>query len=169
MARPSSRPGAQEVGRSRKAEQPEDATRDNDDDHATETSTCFDDERQDHPAACARTCKTVDALLHTDAFVMDGEWFYDAVAVEGEDAFAAMDERAAYWGLQVDSETRMVYYFNHSRPAEMQWLPPADLTVHPDTHEVLLWDASAQWFYYYNPQVSKHVASYGWRWCYLQL
>ncbi|KAK1934474.1 hypothetical protein P3T76_011083 [Phytophthora citrophthora] len=120
-------------------------------------------------------------LLNTNAFVLDGEWFYDAVAVEGEDAFTSIDNNStfAYWGLQVDSKTQMVYYFSHSHPEEMQWLPPANLSelqytlgtktlhfltislllraVHPDTHEVLLWDASTQWFYYYNPQVGWHV------------
>ncbi|KAG2765311.1 hypothetical protein PC129_g1270 [Phytophthora cactorum] len=67
-----------------------------------------------------------------------------------------MEERTGvdYWGLQVDGETRMVYYFNHSSPDETQWLPPTNL-IHPDTHEVLLWDASAQWFYYYDPQTEE--------------
>ncbi|KAL3664085.1 hypothetical protein V7S43_010971 [Phytophthora oleae] len=116
-------------------------------------------ERQDYPESSAKTSKTVDALLNTDAFVLDGEWFYDAVAVEGEDAFTSMNENTtfAYWGLQVDSKTQMVYYFSHSHPEEMQWLPPANL-IHPDTHEVLLWDSSIQWSYYYNPQVGRQVA-----------
>ncbi|ETL93232.1 hypothetical protein L917_08555 [Phytophthora nicotianae] len=125
-------------------------------DHLTESPTSHGKDQQDHPETSTRTSKTVEALLNTDAFVLDGEWFYDAVAVEGEDTFATTDKRTgvAYWGLQMDCETQMVYYFNHSQPQEMQWLPPADL-IHPATHEVLLWDASAQWFYYYNPQVSK--------------
>ncbi|KAF1780286.1 hypothetical protein GQ600_1529 [Phytophthora cactorum] len=135
----------------------------NNDDHLTESPTSLDKAQLDHPETSARTSKTVDALLNTDAFVLDGEWFYDAVAVEGKDTFTAMEERTGvdYWGLHVDSETRMVYYFNHSSPDETQWLPPTDL-IHPDTHEVLLWDASAQWFYYYDPQVSKQETDRGW-------
>ncbi|RLN90568.1 hypothetical protein BBJ28_00015926 [Nothophytophthora sp. Chile5] len=94
-------------------------------------------------------------------FVLDGERFYDAVGIvdDGHAAvFEAQGESEACWGLQVDSESQTAYYFNHLRPEEMQWLPPAELSTprtdfHPDTHEVLLWDASAQWFYYYCPQV----------------
>lgn len=95
---------------------------DNNADHLTELSTY---KRHDQPELSARTCKTVDVLLNTDALVLDGEWFYDAVAVEGEDAFTAMDSCTdiAYWGLQVDSDTRMVHYVNHYRPEEMQCHP----------------------------------------------
>ncbi|GMF65973.1 unnamed protein product [Phytophthora lilii] len=101
---------------------------------AVEPSAGSDNEEPNNPETTPRTSRTVDALLNTDAFVLDGEWFYDAVAVEGERRVRCKEQGrggallGAASGLQVDGVTRAVYYYNHSRPEGIQWLPPADLS-----------------------------------------
>ncbi|OQR97254.1 hypothetical protein ACHHYP_12348 [Achlya hypogyna] len=74
-------------------------------------------------------------------FVFEGESFWDAE----EDEHRPSND-FDYWGMVV--EDTATYYFEYAT-GRTQWEPPAHLVYH-DTYQVLLWDATEQWFYVYD-------------------
>ncbi|KAF0687471.1 Aste57867_20780 [Aphanomyces stellatus] len=77
-----------------------------------------------------------------EPFVFEGEHFWDAPT--DDDASSSIE----YWGMA--SEDDAAYYFEYST-GRTQWDPPMSM-VYNEKREILLWDATEQWFYLYDPK-----------------
>ncbi|KDO22700.1 hypothetical protein SPRG_11015 [Saprolegnia parasitica CBS 223.65] len=78
-----------------------------------------------------------------EPYVFEGESFWDAA----EDEHTPSND-LDYWGMAYDENAQQTYYFAFAS-GKTQWTPPSHL-VYPESHQVLLWDDGAQWFYIYD-------------------